>query len=202
MPYCEHCGQPVNPNANFCNYCGTPRKQQIQAAAQPPPPPPAVQQTPTANFQLQPSSEQIINFIIATKSKRFGGDEYYTGILTSQRLIFAPMTKDNLKEVTSMTRQAAKSGFSPLPVFPYQQMYFSMTPEMILANTQGCIVVINSSIREVALRTVDINSDGYSVGQEYEMQIKTDVGTQTFHMTKREEYPARLRQVYLNRVKP
>jgi hypothetical protein len=154
-----------------------------------------------ANYQPQPSSEQIVNFMIAAKSKRFGGDEYYTGILTSQRLIFAPMTKDNLKEVTDITRQAAKSGFSALPVFPYQQMYFSSTPEMILANTQGCIVVANSSIREIALKLVDINSDGYSVGQEYELQIKTDIGTQTFHMTKREEYPARLRQVYGEKVK-
>jgi hypothetical protein len=202
MPYCEHCGQPVNPDANFCSVCGTPRKQQPQTSPMPPPPPPAVQQTPAANFQLQPSSEQIVNFIIATKSKRFGGDEYYTGILTSQRLIFAPMTKDNLKEVTNITRQAAKSGFSALPVFPYQQMYLSSTPEMILANTQGCIVIANSSIREIVLRTVDINSDGYSVGQEYEMQIKTDMGNQIYHMTKREEYPTRLRQVYLDRVKP
>jgi hypothetical protein len=167
----------------------------------PPPPPPSILQAPAANYQPQPSSEQIANFIIATKSKRFGGDEYYTGILTSQRLIFAPMTKDNLKEVTSITRQAAKNGFSALPVFPYQQMYFSLTPEMIIANTQGCIVVANSSIREIALRTVDINSDGYSVGQQYEMQLKTDVGTQTYHMTKREEYPIRLRQVYGGKVK-
>ena len=154
-----------------------------------------------ANYQPQPSSEQIVNFIIATKSKRFGGDEYYTGILTSQRLIFAPMNKDNLKEVTNMTRQAAKSGFSALPVFPYQQMYFSSTPEMILANTQGCIVIANNTIREIILGLTDINSDGYSVGQQYEMQIKTDIGTQTFHMTKREEYPTRLRQVYGAKVR-
>lgn len=200
MPYCENCGQPLNQNANFCGNCGTPRKQQPQTSTITPPPPPApiMHEAP---IQPQPAAEQIINYIIAAKSKRFGGDEYYTGILTSQRLIFAPMTKDNLKEVTSMTRQAPKSGVSALPVFPYQQMYLSSTPEMILANTQGCIVIANSSIREIALRTVDINSDGYSVGQEYEVQIKTDTGTQTFHMTKRDEYPARLRQVYPEKVK-
>jgi hypothetical protein len=203
MPYCENCGQPVSPNANFCGNCGSPRKQQVQAApVSPPPPAPMLQTPPIAPVQPQPSTEQIINFIIATKSKRFGGDEYYTGILTSQRLIFAPMTKDNLKEVTDLNRQYIKNGYSALPVFPYQQMYLSSTPEMILANTQGCIVIANSAIREITLRTVDITSDGYSVGQQYEIQIKTDMGTQTFHMTKRDEYPARLRQVYGGKVKP
>jgi hypothetical protein len=59
----------------------------------------------------------------------------------------------------------------------------------------------NSAIREIALSVTDINSDGYSVGQQYTMQIKTDLGTQTFCMTKRDEYPARLRQVYGEKVR-
>ena len=201
MPYCENCGQPLNLNANFCGNCGTPRKQSAQVNLVPPPPPPfTLQEAPRTSFQPQPAAEQIINFLIATKSKRFGGDEYYTGILTNQRLIFLPMTKDNLKEVTDVNRQSIKSGYSGLPVFPYQQMYLSTSPEL-LAQTQGCIVIANSSIREVALKTVDINSDGYSVGQQYELKIKTDLGTQTFYMTKRDEYLSRLRQVYLDRVK-
>lgn len=198
MPYCENCGKPLNPNANFCGNCGSPTKQPTAVA--PPPPPPTMQTAPAAPFQPQTATEQIINFIIATKSKRFGGDEYYTGILTNQRLILVPMTKDNLKEVTDINRQLIKSGYSTLPVFPYQQTYLSMQPQ-VLAQTPGSIVIPNSAILEITLRIVDINSDGYSVGQEYELQIKTDIGTQTYHMTKRDEYPARLRQVYLDRVK-
>jgi hypothetical protein len=196
MPYCENCGQPLNANANFCGNCGTPRKQQFPTAS----PPPAFQEAPAAQFKPQPAAEQIINFIIATKSKRFGDDEYYTGILTNQRLIFVPMTKDNLKEVTNINRQSIKSGYSALPVFPYQQMYLAMSPEA-LAQTLGCIVIANNTIREITLGVTDINSDGYSVGQQYEIQIKTDMGTQTFNMTKRYEYPTRLRQVYGEKVK-
>jgi hypothetical protein len=200
MPYCENCGQPLNPNANFCGSCGTPRKQPAQPNTIPPPPPtPTLQEAPAAPPHHQPATEQIVNFLIATKSKRFGGEDYYTGIITSHRLIFTPMTKDNLKEVTIINRQSIKSGYSALPVFPYQQTYLAMSPE-VLAQTQGCIVIANITIREITLRIVDVNSDGYSVGQQYEMQIKTDVGTQTFNMTKRDEYPARLRQVYREKV--
>lgn len=195
MPYCENCGQPLNPNANFCGNCGTPRKQQQTAYV---PPPPAIQKV--AQFQPEPAPEQIVNFIIATKSKRFGGDEYYTGVLTTQRLIFLPMTKDNLKEITNINRQSIKNGISVLPTFPHHQLYLSMPPE-VLAQTQGAIVIANSAIREITLALTDINSDGYSVGQQYTMQIKTDMGTQSFNMTKREEYPARLRQVFLDRLK-
>lgn len=194
MPYCENCGQPVNPNANFCGSCGTPRKQKTPIKPLPPPAP-TLHETPVVLPQSQPVAEQIINFLIATKTKRFGGEDYYTGIITSHRLIFTPMTKDNLKEVTDINRQSIKSGYSALPVFPHQRMYLTMSPEL-LAQTQCCIVIANSTIREIALRLVDINSDGYSVSQQYEMQIKTELGTQTFNMTKREEYPARLRQVY------
>lgn len=158
-----------------------------------------LQESP-AQVQPQPAMEQIVNFLIATKSKRFGDDEYYTGILTSQRLIFLPMTKDNLKEVTNINRQSIKSGYSVLPTFPYQQMYLSMPPKM-LAQAQGSIVIANTAIREIAISVTDINSDGYSVGQQYMMQIKTDLGTQTFFMTKRDEYPARLRQVYGGKVR-
>lgn len=198
MPYCENGGQPVNPNANFCGNCGKPRNQQTPSSP-PSPLPPAVKESPAAPFQPQPA-EQIVNFLIVTKSKRFGGDEYYTGILTTQRLIFVPMTKDNLKEITNINRQSIKSGYSALPVFPYQQMYLSMSSEL-LVQTQGCIVIANSSIREITLGVTDISSDGYSAGQQYAMQIKTDMGTQIFQMTKRDEYPARLRQVYREKVK-
>ena len=55
--------------------------------------------------------------------KCFGRRECFTGILTSQRLIFVPMTNDMLKDVTNITRQQAKNRdiTGALIVYPYQQ---------------------------------------------------------------------------------
>jgi hypothetical protein len=202
MPYCENCGHPLNLNANFCGNCGTPRKQQSPLNQPLPPPPPSFSPEPPKTQAQPPAIEQIMSFIIVAKSKRFGNDEYYTGILTNHQLIFAPMTKDMLKEVTNISRQLAKSNSNVLPVYPYQQRYFASSPSLILAQTQGCITIPNASIREIAIKIVNrSDSEGYSVTPEFEMQIQTDMGTQIYHMTKRDEYIARLRQAYQDKVK-
>jgi hypothetical protein len=204
MPYCENCGHSLNPTANFCGNCGTPRKQQLPIDQPLPPPPPSFSpESPKMQAQNpQPTTEQILGFIIATKAKRFSNDEYYTGILTNHQLIFAPMTKDMLKEATNITRQLAKSNSNASPIYPYQQRYLASSPSLILAQTQGYITIPNASIREITIKIVTrSDSEGYSVTPEFEMQIKTDMGTQIYHMTKREEYIARLRQVYQDKVK-
>ncbi len=204
MPYCENCGQPLNLNANFCGNCGTPRKQQSPINQPLPPPPPSFSPgSPKIQTQnLQPTTEQILGFIIATKAKRFGNEEYYTGILTNNQLIFAPMTKDMLKEITNISRQLAKSNSNDLPIYPYQQRYLASSPSLILAQTQGCLIIPNASIREITIKIVNrSDSEGYSVTPDFEMQILSDSGAQTYHMTKRDEYITRLRQVYQGKVK-
>ena len=142
-----------------------------------------------------------MGFIIAAKSKRFGNEEYYTGILTNQRLIFAPMTKDILKEITNISRQQAKTNSTAMPVYPYQQKYLSMGACVILAQTQGCFSIANSAISELTIKIVNASGDGYADTQQFEMQILTDSGAQTYSMTKRDEYITRLRQVYQDKVK-
>lgn len=202
MPYCENCGQTLNLTSNFCGNCGTPKKQQSPINQPLPPPPPSFSPEPPKMQAQPPAIEQIMSFIIAAKSKPFGNDEYYTGILTSQQLIFVPMTKDMLKEVTDISRQLAKSNSNVLPVYPYQQRYLASSPSLILAQTQGCITIPNASIREIVIKIVNrSDSEGYSVTPEFEMQIQTDMGTQIYRLTKREEYIARLRQVYQDKVK-
>ena len=203
MPYCENCGTQLNPNVNFCRNCGTQQKQQIQHF---PPPPPTFmtqnEQVKTLNPTSQVGTEQILSFIIAQKSKRFGNADYYTGILTNQQLIFAPMTKEMLREVSEISKQQAKGKLGPGPItYPYQQRYLSMSSSAILANTPGCIVIQNSSIQEINLTVVGSIGDGYSDTNEYEMKIESSAGYYAFRMTKRDEYASRLKQIYPDKIR-
>ena len=204
MHYCENCGTPVNRNVNFCGNCGTPQKQQIQDF---PPPPPSIlitqiEQVKILNPFSQAVTEQILSFIIAQSSKRFGNADYYTGILTNQQLIFAPMTKEMLREVSEISKQQAKGklGFGSI-TYPYQQRYISMATSAILVNTPGCLVIQNSSIQEINLAVVGSIGDGYSDTNEYEMKIASSVGNHTFRMTKRNEYVSRLKQIYQDKLR-
>jgi hypothetical protein len=204
MPYCENCGTTVNPNVNFCGNCGTPQKQQIQHFPPPPPSIPITQidQVKILNPCSQAVTEQILSFIIAQSSKRFGNADYYTGILTNQQLIFAPMTKEMLREVSEISKQQAKGKLGPGPItYPYQHRYLSMTPSAIIANTPSCLLIQNSSIQEINLTVVGTIGDGYSDSNEYEMKIASIAGNYTFRMTKRDEYASRLKQIYQDKLR-
>jgi len=212
MPFCEKCGAIVKPDSNFCPNCGAPQNAQPQTQFNYPPVPPP----PNYNnsiprlaepYTFQPPScqrttEQITGFIIISKSKGLGGQEYFTGILTTTQLIFAPMTKEMVKEVTNISRQQAKNkNPTSTQVYPYQQRYFNVSPSSIMDQTSGCNSIQNSSIREINLKLINVASDGYADFQEYEMQIVSDQQTLTFHMTKRDEYLTRLKQVYQDKMR-
>jgi hypothetical protein len=208
MPYCENCGTQLNPNANFCRNCGEPQKStqtraapQIQPATSITPQPniAEIPQIPSPTQQQTP--EQILNFIIVSRPKRFGGQDYFTAILTSHQLIFVPMTSEMLKEVTAISRQQAKNKSNIAPVYPYQQRYLTIAPSVIMNQTQGCFAINNLAIREINLRLVSVPSDGYADFEEFEIQIIADLGTQVLRMTKRDEYVARLKQAYQDKLR-
>jgi hypothetical protein len=112
------------------------------------------------------------------------------------------MTKNNLKEVTETSRQQAKGKINPGPIiYPYQQSLLSTPPSAIIANNPSCLVIENSSITEISLAIVGAIGDGYSDTNEYELKIKSLQGNYTFRLTKREEYLARLRQAYQDKLK-
>lgn len=212
MPFCEKCGASVKPDSNFCPNCRAPQNAHPQTPFNyPPVPPPPNYSNSIAGlaepYAFQPPSwqrttEQITGFIIISKSKGFGGQEYFTGILTTTQLIFAPMTKDMVKEVTNISRQQAKSkNTTSTQVYPYQQMYLNVPPSSIISQTSDCNSIQNSSIREINLKLVNVASDGYADFQEYEMQIVSNQQTLTFHMTKRDEYVIRLKQVYQEKIR-
>ena len=208
MPFCEKCGTSVNADSNFCRNCGAPQNAQTKDLPLPPPHSDdnsATRFDGSSAFQ-QPTvpkiDEQTRDFIIVYRSKRFGGKEYFTGILTTLQIVFVPMTNDMIKEVTNISRQQAKTkNTAPTTVYPYQQMYLNVSPSTILSQTPGSFSIQNSSIREINLKLVDIVSDGYADFKEYEIQIFADLQKITFNMTKRDEYVSRLKKFYKEKIR-
>ena len=208
MPFCEKCGTSINATSNFCRNCGAPQNAQPKDLTLPPPhnDDNAIKKCGDSLAFQQPSvpkiDEQTRDFIIVNRSKRFGGKEYFTGILTTSQIVFVPMTNDMIKEVTSISRQQAKTkNAAPTAVYPYQQMYLNISPSTILSQTPGSFSIQNPSIREINLKLVDIVSDGYADLKEYELQIFADLQKMTLHMTKRDEYVFRLKQFYGEKIR-
>ena len=122
MPYCENCGSQINPGAKFCGNCGAAvNKQPSNFQSQPETqqhytPPPAEASVAQAPPQMQPpasaaeaSSEPVFGAIIFKKPKSLGRWDTYTGVVTSQRLIFAQMTSEMLKVAVQQSRDQAKA---------------------------------------------------------------------------------------------
>jgi hypothetical protein len=208
MPFCEKCGTSINADSNFCRNCGAPQNAQPKDLhLQPPPNDDNSMKRSSDSYAFQQPlvdnrDEQNREFIIAYRSKRFGGKEYFTGILTTLQIAFVPMTNDMIKEVTNISRQQAKTkNAASITVYPYQQMYLNVSPSAILSQTSGSFSVPNSSIREINLKLVNVASDGYADFQEYEIQIFTDLQKLTFNMTKRDEYVSRLKQFCKEKIR-
>ena len=152
MPYCENCGQQINPNAKFCGNCGAARTQaattkppvntsvnthplNLNASASPTTRRPqlhrprhlyqlcrlsTMMQAPIAQapprMQPQPApimpqvgGETTVGVILFRKPKSLGRWDTYTGVVTSQRLIFAQMTNEMLKTAVQQSRDQAKA---------------------------------------------------------------------------------------------
>jgi hypothetical protein len=164
-------------------------------------PQPAATYTPQPSsppLQSTPMQEHILSFIIMSKDKRFGGTDYYTAVLTSQQMIFIPMTKDMLKQVTEINRQEAKGKFAPVQIYPYQQSYLAVTPVALI--NPDYLVIQNGAIQQINIRRVSVPGDEYGYLQEYELQLTSTMGTHVFKMSTREENVTKLMQAYLGRV--
>ena len=128
--------------------------------------------------------------------------------MTSQRLIFAQMTGDMLKDAVKQAREQAKAegkGFFgqwgdqlKASAF-YSSRYYNMDASAVLSETQGNFAVQNSSVSEVKLKLKDTGNQ--SNLREFEIEIKSSSGNYKFRMDKNKDYVKHLKQVYGDRVK-
>ncbi|MCW4009092.1 MAG: zinc ribbon domain-containing protein [Candidatus Bathyarchaeota archaeon] len=212
MPYCEKCGAEVNADSNFCRNCGAPQnKTPVQAPAAAPQPTPVQNVTPApAQAPAQAAdSEPVLGVLLLRKPKSFGRYDTFTGVVTAQRLIFAQMTNDMLKDAIQQARDQAKAegkgfwgqwGDQMKASFGYTQRYLSMAPSAALAETAGNFDVKHGAVREVKLKLKDVNQ-GNMESHEFELEIQSAAGKFGFRMDENKDCVQLLKQVYGERVK-
>jgi predicted Zn-dependent peptidase len=148
--------------------------------------------------------------MLLRKPKSLGRYDTFTGIVTSQRMIFAQMTNEMLKNAIQASRDQAKAegkGFwgqweeQLRASFGYSQRYLTLDPSTALAETLGNFEVYNNAIKEVKLHVKDLSRGGQADIQEFEIEANSDQGKYQFRMDERDEYVNLLKRVYGERVK-
>jgi hypothetical protein len=223
MPYCENCGSEINSTAKFCRNCGAAQSnaplpssasvppnaspQPIQPVA---PAPLAPQATPSQAPVLTVSDESVLGVLVLSKPKSLGRCDSFTGVVTNQRMIFAQVTSDMLKQAAQMAKDQAKAegkGFfgqwsDQMKVsFIFAQRYFSIAPSAILTETPGNFAVDNNVTSEVKIKHKDMMRGGQVYEYKFEMEIHSSQGKYEFLMDQRDDYIKLLKQVYGDRVK-
>ena len=224
MPYCSNCGKPTDPNAKFCSSCGAslnkfinqpdpaqPRYSATSTTLPPPSPyePPVGQTSQMPQPQnTQVNSEQILGTIILKMPKSFGRWDSYTGVVTSQRLIFAQITTEIMKNAAHQASDKAKAegkgffgqwGDQLKSTYSYAARYFSMPPQAILAETPGNFELSNNMIIEIKVNQKLARKDQQFY--EFEVQISSTAGKYEYAMNQNNDYINLLKQVYGERVK-
>ncbi|MGD6806196.1 MAG: zinc ribbon domain-containing protein [Candidatus Bathyarchaeia archaeon] len=223
MPYCEKCGSPVSPDANFCGKCGAPRKPAstppiqntqpspaVNSAIPPPPPPPepSTQAPPPTQPPPQQTGEVTYGLLVLRKPKSLGRYDSYAGVVTSQRLIFAQLTADMINAAAQQARDQAKAegkGFfgqwadQLKNTFGFTNRYLTMAPEAILSETPGNYALPNNGIAEIK---VHLKGDHDNNARRYfEIEFKSSNGNYKFQCDDNSQFTNLLKQVYGSRVK-
>jgi hypothetical protein len=155
-------------------------------------------------------TENVLGVLLLRKPKSLGRYDTYTGVLTNQRIIFAQMTSEMLKNAIQPARDQAKAegkGFwgqweEQLKVsFNYTHKYLRMDPNMALAETPGNFAVNNDGIREIKLKLKDLKKGQQVHLHEFEIEIVLNAGYHAFRMDRNDDYVRFLKQVFGEKVK-
>jgi hypothetical protein len=148
--------------------------------------------------------------MLLRKPKSLGRYDTFTAVVTEQRMIFAQMTSDMLKNAIQAARDQAKAegkGFwgqweeQLRASFSYSQRYLSMDPAAALSETPGNFACNNDAIREIKLNLKSINRGQETHLHEFEIEIASVSGRYEFRMDERDEYVSLLKMVYGEKVK-
>jgi hypothetical protein len=156
----------------------------------------------------QSGSEQIYGAIVLRKPKSLGRWDTWTGVITSQRFIFAQMTEAMVNAAVQQSRDQAKAegkGFwgqwadQLKATWGYTRRYLGMQPQAILAETPGNFAIDNAGINEIKVK-LKYERDS-NVVHELELQIHSNMGNFDFHIDENSNTTDLLKKVYDGRVK-
>lgn len=226
--FCSNCGtarQPA-PTTSSPAVGVQPKLERISYYSPPPPPPPAVAtQSSAPQFAPQTQSaspmpaspvapmpqvslEATLGVILFRKSRSLGRYDTYTGVATTQRMIFAQMTSEMLNAAAQQARDQAKTegkGFfgqwseQLKSTFGYTKRYLTMPPQAILAETPGNFALNHETVREVKVKLKGANQPNQR--REFEVEFRSGSGTYEFKMNENSEFTDLLKRVYGDRVK-
>jgi hypothetical protein len=214
LPYCENCGKELKPTAKFCGNWGKPVDKYAQQKVASSPEPVAVAPEPVPNTvaekaPTQSTTEPVLGVLLLRKPKSLGRYDTYSGVLTPQRLIFAQMTGDMLKEAINQARAQAKAegkgffgqwGEQLKASASFASRYYHIEPSVALSETPGNFALGNNTINEVKLKLKTYGNPDNNQ-REFEVEFKGSSGKYKYRMDENNDYLNMLKQVYGDRVK-
>ncbi|MGC8958600.1 MAG: BTAD domain-containing putative transcriptional regulator [Chloroflexia bacterium] len=175
--FCSQCGTSLAPGSRFCPRCGTPVRE-IPAAPSPQAPVP----TPT---------EPIVDVIPLQRRSGFMGMsvETFNLIVTPQRLILLPLSRQEVQEAVKEAREQARAagrGFfgqwgAQLAWLPVLCARYRATPAESLAQTPGSTVLWKQEVRAIHPRDRR-ERDDEQTREWTEMAIETARGRLRFEV--------------------
>jgi len=177
--FCSQCGNPLSPGDRFCSQCGAPAPSPQSSEAD----------------SLQPASpsssaEPIIDVIPLQQRSGFMGlsVKSFNMIVTPQRLILLPITKEEMNEAVRTAQERARAAGKGLfgqweaQMAWMQVLYerYRSTPVERLAQTPGCSVIWNQNVRSIRLK--DLQGTKKEPRPYSTIEIKTDRGTFEFEL--------------------
>ena len=179
--FCNQCGAPLTQGARFCGQCGQP----VGAVATAP------ESSPVSSPPPAPA-EPVLGFV-PTVQRRSGfmglKAEAFTVMVTPARLVFVPISSNEMKQAVAEARDRAKQagkGFfgqwgAQLGWLGVLHERLALTPiEHTLASRPGCFAIPNAAIRRAKIE-VDLGDEDSRSSTT--LVIETHSGKQTFEVT-------------------
>ena len=193
--YCAHCGAPIHPDVRFCTQCGRP-VQAPPAVPEPAPQAPAYAPAPPAAAGSAPpayAAEPILDILPALQRRKgvlgMRADTLNL-ILTPTRMVFVPVTSQEMRDAVRAARDNAKAQGRGLLGQMAAQMawvdvvcdrYRSMPVDAILAQYPGSFYILNNQVSRIRFRET-IRDDNAT--HDVQMTVESAGGKHRFDVSR------------------
>ena len=156
--FCEQCGAPLKPMAQFCGKCG----HQVITAAPPPSSPPSAQAL-NAGGVTAPESEPIIGIIRGLERVKGLGTEVFFMVVTPDRLVFAQipqaMINSAIQQARADAKQRGKGMFGQVAAQMewmdiVAERYKTIPVDETLAEQPGNFFIPNTQIKQMVFKSI------------------------------------------------